>query len=111
MSTLPETTYDAVPYTNSAFRHTHPSFLAAVAALHGLTPTPPTSSRVLELGCGRGGNIVALAEGLPGSLFVGLDLAPRQIADGQALVRQLGLTNLDLRALSILDVDESFGQF
>jgi methyltransferase-like protein len=52
-----------------------------------------------------------MAYGLPNSQFVGIDLSPRQIAEGQAVIDELGLKNLDLRAASIADVDASFGKF
>src|SRR5262249_50413347 len=90
---------------------THPDCLAAVAALLGLRPAPPDRCRVLELGCTDGGNLIAMALTLPESRFVGVDLSPRQVADGQAVVRDLGLTHVELRALSIRDVADSFGQF
>jgi cyclopropane fatty-acyl-phospholipid synthase-like methyltransferase len=66
---------------------------------------------VLELGCATGGNLLPMAETLPGSTFVGLDLSPRQIAMGQETIAALGLTNVELQARSILDVDEGLGRF
>jgi methyltransferase-like protein/SAM-dependent methyltransferase len=52
-----------------------------------------------------------MAYGLPGSEFVGIDNSARQIADGQATVRMLGLENIALRHMDILDVDADLGQF
>ncbi|TMQ34738.1 MAG: methyltransferase [Planctomycetota bacterium] len=103
--------YDELPYTHHPFFSTHPDCLATVATLHGMTPAPLASCRVLELGCASGGNLIPMAASLPDSSFVGIDLSPRQIADGQQLVQALGLTNIDLQALSILDVSSGFGQF
>ena len=48
---------------------------------------------------------------MPSSRFTGIDLSPRQIEKGIAEARDLGLSNIDLRAMSILDVDASFGAF
>jgi methyltransferase-like protein len=52
---------------------------------------------------------MALAD--PDSHFVGIDLSARQIDDANATARELNLTNIDLRPLSILDIPEDFGQF
>lgn len=103
--------YDRVPYPSASQHHTHPGHLAALAILHGLSPAPPDRCRVLELGCADGGNLVPMAAELPGSRFTGIDLSPRQIETGRAFVAELGLANLDLRAMSILDVDASLGEF
>src|SRR5262245_58637378 len=111
MSEVPATSYDEIPYSNTAFSYTHPDCLATVAALYGLTPPPVDRCRVLELGCGRGGNLIPMALALPDSRFLGIDLSARQIASGQEMVTALGLANIELRPFSILDVDESFGLF
>src|SRR4051794_40335792 len=111
MSTAAATSYDEVPYGNYVFSYTHPDRVGAVAALHGMTPAPVERCRVLELGCGTGANLVPMAEESPGSTFVGIDLSPRQIDMGREVVAALGLKNLDLRPLSILDVDDGLGRF
>jgi methyltransferase-like protein/cyclopropane fatty-acyl-phospholipid synthase-like methyltransferase len=111
MSEAIGTTYDDIPYISRPRYATHPDCLATVATLLGLRPAPPDGCRVLELGCATGGNLIALAEALPGSRFAGIDLSPKQVAPGQAVVRALGLANVELRPLSILDIDESFGEF
>lgn len=52
-----------------------------------------------------------MAIGFPDSKFVGIDLAPSQVAHGQRAIAELGVTNLELRAMSIADVTRSFGEF
>jgi methyltransferase-like protein/SAM-dependent methyltransferase len=111
MAETPQTSYDELPYTNHPFSYSHPSRLAATALLFGMKPTPVEHCRVLELGCAAGGNLVPMAQTLPGSEFVGIDLSPRQVADGQAVVNALGLTNVELKALNLLEVSPRFGQF
>jgi methyltransferase-like protein/SAM-dependent methyltransferase len=103
--------YDRAPYPSGTQRHTHPDHLATLAWLHGLQPAPPDHCRVLELGCADGGNLVPMALELPESRFLGIDLSPRQIADGRAMAAELGAANLDLRAASLLDLDASLGRF
>lgn len=110
------TSYDQVPYPNLSYAQTHPDRLATVATLLGMEPPPVTGCRVLELGCAGGGNLIPMAYGLPGSAFVGVDLAARQIAQGQEMIDALGLTNVTLRHMDILDVApppaaDSLGRF
>ena len=97
--------YEELPYTRNPFHTTHPDCLATVAFLHGLEPPSSTRCRVLELGCASGGNLIPMAAGLPDSTFVGIDLSPRQISQGQELIDAVGLKNIELRPLSIMDVE------
>jgi methyltransferase-like protein/predicted O-methyltransferase YrrM len=108
---LPGTSYDAVPYSVSAFAQTHPDHLATVATLFGMRPAPANGCRVLELGCALGGNLIPMALASPESRYVGIDLSPRQIAEGRKMVGELGLRNIELKAMSILDIDDALGPF
>lgn len=103
--------YDEVPYPSLSYVQSHPDRLATLATLLGLEPAPVGRCRVLELRCASGGNLIPMAYGLPGSEFVGIDLSPRQVADGQATVATLGLSNVTLRSVDILDITPDFGQF
>lgn len=103
--------YDLLPYESAPFPHTRPERLATVATLLGLAPPNPSEARVLELGCGFGGNLMPLAELYPRSQFVGLDASSRQIADGKAVATRLGLANLQLIAMDLMQVGPDFGQF
>jgi SAM-dependent methyltransferase len=105
------TSYEEVPYGSKPLYPTHPDCVATVATLMGMRPAAVENCRVLELGCATGGNLIPMAATLPDSRFVGIDLSPRQIAEGQKLVDALGLANIRLAAVSITDVDEKFGQF
>jgi methyltransferase-like protein len=95
--------YDAVAYPGSAFPQTHPDRLATIAALHGLRSAPPERCRVLELGCGSGGNLVPMAYVLRGSTFLGLDLAGSAVAHGREQIEALGLSNVTLLKADLLD--------
>lgn len=48
-------------------------------------------AKVLEIGCGFGGNIISSALIHPNAHFVGVDLSETQIEGGKAIVNQLGL--------------------
>ncbi|HVF90419.1 MAG TPA: class I SAM-dependent methyltransferase [Blastocatellia bacterium] len=104
-------TYDEVLYTGYPYNQTHPDRLATLATLHGLEPARVESCRVLELGCGDGGNIIPMAMGLPSSRFVGVDLSERAIANGTSLVGELGLANVSLLQLDVSLISEEMGAF
>ena len=58
---------DEVPNENLTFAQTHPDRLATTARLFGLQPPPIATSRVLELGCASGGNLIPMAFNFPPS--------------------------------------------
>lgn len=103
--------YDETPYTSNALSQTAPGHLRAVAHLYGLESAPLARARVLELGCAAGGNLIPFAIAHPDAEVIGIDLSPEQINAGREVAEKLGLRNLDLRALSITDIDDSLGKF
>lgn len=103
--------YDAIPYPTSPFRQTRPERLAAIAKLFGLEAPAAEKCRVLELGCSMGGNLIVMAHDHPGSRFVGIDASSRQIAEGWKTIDALGLKNIQLRQLDILEVGEDIGEY
>jgi methyltransferase-like protein/SAM-dependent methyltransferase len=105
------TSYDEMPYDSHPFVQTHPSRLFAIGTLFGMKPAPVQRCRVLELACAGGGNLIPMAEYLPDSEFVGIDLSAKQIQEGREIIEQLGLKNLTLRQANILDVDAAYGTF
>lgn len=105
------TAYDEVNYPSYCHDQTHPDRLASIAALFGLAAAPVTSARVLELGCGDGSNLIPMATALPGSRFVGIDLAAKPVERGQALIAELCLGNIELHAGSVEQIDAGWGQF
>src|ERR1700756_786056 len=104
--------YDEVLYPAAVFPATHPNRLATVAFLRGVQPAPINRCRVLELGCGISSNVIGMAFQLPESEFIGLDLARRPIASGQAFVAELGLRNISLHSMDLCEATtEQFGRF
>lgn len=101
--------YDEVPYDGLTHSETHPSLLATVGALMGLSPAPVEGCRVLEIGCAQGYNLLAMAVGLPGSEFVGIDFSPVQIDAGRKAVAELQLSNVALHPLDLMALDDSQG--
>lgn len=96
------TTYDEVAYPGQVFPQTHPNRMATIAALHGIAPAPPERCRMLEVGCGDGENLIALALTAPESQFVGFDLARGGVEHGQAVIAELGLRNVRLEQADLM---------
>jgi SAM-dependent methyltransferase len=111
LTALLQKSYDEAPYASHPFPQSAPEHLEGIATLFGLAPMPPANARVLELGCAAGGNIIPFALRHPQAQVVGIDLSPVQIAQGIERVRQLGITNLELRQMNLEDVDASLGSF
>jgi methyltransferase-like protein/SAM-dependent methyltransferase len=103
--------YDKVPYESYPYSNSHPDNLYTIGKLFGMKPALPKKSRVLELGCASGGNIIPMAVKYPNSEFVGIDLSNVQIEEGNKHVKNLGITNLQLKTMSIMDINKKFGKF
>lgn len=103
--------YDEVLYPSQAYKNTRPDKLAAIARLFGMTAPDFRKSNVLEIGCASGGNLIPMAAAYPDCRFVGIDLSQKQIDAAGSAVDGLGLTNIELKQLSISHIDRSFGTF
>jgi trans-aconitate methyltransferase len=103
--------YDSLPYLSLPLAYTQPSHLSALARLHGLEAPLPEQARVLEIGCAAGGNLLPLAAKWPKATFLGIDLAERQIADGNRRIRHFGLDNVTLTQADVADAVVPAGSF
>lgn len=95
------TAYDHLPYPDFVHSKTDPNNLAAIAKVMGLPARDPRDCRVLEIACGTGANLVAMASLYPDSKFVGFDLSATQVHRGLAMAQQLNLSNVTLTCDSI----------
>jgi len=111
MSTENNYSYDQLPYPSYVFRQTHPNSLATLAALFGMKPSPIQTCRVLEIGCGTGFNLIAMAQHYPQANFVGVDLSKHHIEAAKENIIQTGLKNVQFFHKNIMDVDREFGTF
>jgi protein-L-isoaspartate O-methyltransferase len=103
--------YDAVAYPGHPNPSTHPDKLATMAILHGMNPVPVENCRVLEIACGDGSNLIPMAYAIPTSEFVGFDLAKLPIERGKRRIDELGLKNVRLLQLDMLDAGADLGRF
>lgn len=103
--------YDDLPYESRVLPFTHPIALATIATLYGLHPPAPETCRVLEIGCATGDNLLSMATSLPKASFVGIDYSAREIDDGLRRLSTAGLSNVELRCCSLMDIGVDFGKF
>src|SRR5258705_7432635 len=116
-STLPclmrgaETEYNQVAYPSAIYPQTHPDRLATLGRLFGLAPEEVESARVLELGCGDGANLIAIAAALPNSHFTGIDFASDPVCRGGEVIKALDISNVDLQVGDITQADFGDARF
>ncbi len=104
--------YEQITYPNFVHAQTHPNRLAVMAKAYGLETAPVEKCRVLEVGCGSGTNLLAMACDLPESEFVGIDLSASHINFGNQAAAEIGIKNLKLICADLLRFDFSdFGKF
>ena len=105
------TYYDTVPYDSHPFPQSAMEHLEALAFLFGLDVPSPATARVLELGCAAGGNLIPFAARHSEASAIGVDLSTVQVAQGMAAIGRAELSNIELKAFNLADIDASFGQF
>ena len=108
----PEHSDDEPLYPDLCHTHTHPDRMAAIGRLlMDVEPAPIQGCRVLEIGCAGGGNLVPMAYGLPHATFVGIERSARQIERAEEFAAGLGLRNIELLLMDLLDVTADLGTF
>lgn len=103
--------YNDFPYESHPFPQSAVENIEAIAFLFGLNVPAACTARVLELGCAAGGNLIPFAARHKSSSCLGVDLSSIQIQQGQCVIARAGLSNIELRAMNLADIDASFGQF
>ena len=103
--------YDELPYESYPYFYTRPEHLHTIGTLFGMNPPNIETARVLELASAAGSNIINFAETYPKSYTLGVDLSKVEIDHGVQKIKDLALKNIELKHLSITDIDESIGKF
>ena len=101
---------DVVPL-NLPIPRTQPEHLAAIGAMRGMRPCPVGESKVLEIGCGDGSNLIPLAERYPKSQFLGIDASEQHLAAAEASARAMGLDNIAFSRRSLAALDSAGGPY
>ena len=103
--------YNQILYPTHVFPETHPDTLARMAVLFGMEPPPVGDCRVLEIGCGNGGNIIPMGFEIPNGEFVGIDSAIIPIQNAERLIECSGARNVSVRALDLMEIGPDLGMF
>ena len=98
--------YDRVAYPSMAHPQTFAEVLSIKGFLRGLDVAVPERCRVLELGCGDGFNLAAMAAAYPESSYTGVDYSADAVTRGRQLVADLGLKQVRLETADIRALDQ-----
>ena len=104
-----KSSYDEHTYDSYSYAQTCIDYLCAVARFHGLAAANPHNSKVLEIGCAMGGNIIGQAINHPNSTFIGIDLSSEQISIGKRAIEGIGCKNIKLIEMDICNLVDEFG--
>src|SRR4051812_29292173 len=108
---MPEIDHDDLPVGLDVREHTHPDRLATIARLHGVPAPAVERCSVLEIGCGTGGNLAAMAMSLPEARLVGIDPSKKRIETGERELAAAKISNVELRAIDLAKLAGSAGTF
>ena len=100
-----QNTYDKLPYIGRSYGQTHPQHLYTIANLFQFPAVEFTKSRILDLGCGDGSNLVNIAYQLPSTTCLGIDSSSVQIKRGQEMCSFAGINNCQLEHVNILEFE------
>ena len=109
--TIVQKSYDEAPYKSKTFYYTQPGRQQMILKLLGFKTPNLEKSRVLEIGCSFGGNIIPFALENPKAEVIGIDLSSVQIEEGNRIIKYLGLENIRLIHQNVLEFDEKLGKF
>lgn len=104
-------TYDTLPYPNHTMSYISPEQIESIGTVFGMNTVQAATARVLELGCGSGLTSIAFGIRHPKAKVIGIDMSKVQIEHGKKYLKALKVENVELKAMSIMDIDKSFGEF
>lgn len=88
-----------------------PAVSAVAARMIGLNTSHPAKSRILEIGCCSGHNLIPLAMRWPDSEFTGIDLAESSIDEARERAAACGVGNVDFLAADLTSFEPLGGPF
>ena len=103
--------YDEVPYKSISFPETQPLNQKIILGLLGFETPETEKARILEIGCSFGGNLIPFALNNKEADVIGIDLSEYQINEGKKIVEEMGIKNLKLYLINILEYNNEFGKF
>lgn len=103
-------TYNRIPYPSYSYSQTHPDHLATLGLLTGISPKPIERSRILELGCASGGNLIPIAYSLPGSDCLGIDFSGTAVKEAKETASKLDVKNISFLESDFMEIDRALIQ-
>ena len=103
--------YDDFPYDSYPFPQTRPEAIYATGKLFSFDAQLPAKARVLSIGCSYGMELIPFALNNPDSSCLGIDISKKEIEHGQKIIKDLEINNVELKAISVSDIDESYDKF
>ncbi len=101
-----------VAYLQGTYPFMAPARMRYVASLHGIQPPQVRPGfRYLELGCGFGGTLLALAAANPQGRFTGVDFMPVHVERAAAEATAARLANVEVHCLDFAAVPADIGRF
>lgn len=97
------------PYPAMSHPSADPALGWAAARMVGMTPAPMATSSIVEIGCGTGHHLIALALRWPGAECVGVDVHPEAIRRARHLAALAGAKNVRFVQADIADFDSEPG--
>ena len=91
----------APQYPSRVHEKATPMSMRRIACLFGLVPSEVRESRVLEVGCGAGANIISLALLYPHARFKGIDESGNAIKQARSTARKLQVKNVNFEEVSL----------
>ena len=89
----------------------HPNRLAAVAGLFGLRTAGVANARILEVGCGVGGNLLPIAEAFPDCKCVGIEISAPAVEHANRTKARAALQNVEIKKVAEYRADAAIGPF
>lgn len=103
--------YDEKPYISKAYSFSQPFKQNIALKLMGLKGSDLKNARILEIGCSYGGNIISQALYYENTEIIGIDLSDVQVSAGNKIIEEIGLKNIKLYNMDIMDYNYEFGKF
>ena len=103
--------YEALPYVSQSFKYCHPHKLEAIAKLLMLDPPNAFKSKILEIGCSFGGNLIPFALNNEEASLIGVDISATQVSKGNQIISEMSIKNLKLIQKDISDMGDELGKF
>src|SRR5262245_3604805 len=106
-----EFSYDELPYDGNVHPLAHPRRIAAMATLFGVPSADLRTARVLDIGCGRGDDLIPLAAAYPDADLVGIDLGNEHVRLAQETAVRLGLRNVRFARMDLNEAAQALRRF